>query len=60
VRSAAELEATLARAHRDRRFALVEAIVDPDDLSPISRRYIRASSRVGRRAAPKTAARGAS
>jgi indolepyruvate decarboxylase len=60
VRSAAELETALERAHRDRRFALVEAIVDPDDLSPISRRYIRASSRVGRRAAPKTAARGAS
>ncbi len=60
VESADELDAALERAHADRRFALVEAIVDPDDLSPISRRYIRASSRVGRRAAPKAAARGGS
>jgi indolepyruvate decarboxylase len=44
-----ELEKALERAHADRRFALVEATVDPDDLSPISRRYIRASSAVGRR-----------
>jgi indolepyruvate decarboxylase len=49
VSDVAELAKALARAHADERFALVEAFVDPDDLSPISRRYIRASSAVGRR-----------
>jgi indolepyruvate decarboxylase len=49
ARTAAELRAALERAHRDRRFALIQAIVDPNDLSPISRRYIRASAAQGRR-----------
>ena len=46
--TAGELEAALERAHRDRRFAIVEVVVDPNDLSPISRRYIRASVAQGR------------
>jgi indolepyruvate decarboxylase len=42
-----ELREALARAHADRRFALIEVVVAPDDLSPISRRYIRASAAQG-------------
>ena len=44
-----ELKEALEKADRDRRFAIIEVIVDPDDLSPISRRYIRASAAQGRR-----------
>ncbi len=48
VESVRELEAALERAHRSRQFAIVEVLVDPEDLSPISRRYIRASAAQGR------------
>ena len=48
VRNRRELRDALERAHREPRFALIEAIVDPDDLSPISSRYIRASALQGR------------
>ena len=48
VRNRRELRAALERAHREPRFALIEAIGDPDDLSPISSRYIRASALQGR------------
>jgi len=35
---------------------LIEAIVAPDDLSPVSRKYIQASARQGRRAARRRSA----
>ena len=40
-----ELREALRAAHAQRRFALVECVVPKDDISPISRRYIRASAR---------------
>lgn len=43
--TAAELRDALRAAHAQQRFALIECIVPPDDLSPISRRYIRASAK---------------
>ena len=43
--TAAELGRALRAAHEVREFALIECRVPPDDLSPISRRYIRASAR---------------
>jgi TPP-dependent 2-oxoacid decarboxylase len=49
VATVRELAEALEKAHADPRFALVEVEVDPDDLSPISRRYIAASARQGRR-----------
>ncbi len=49
VETVREFRAALEEADRDRRFAIVEVIVDPHDLSPISRRYIRASASQGRR-----------
>jgi indolepyruvate decarboxylase len=49
AKSAAELRSALERAHRERRFALIHAVVERNDLSPISRRYIRASAAQGRR-----------
>jgi indolepyruvate decarboxylase len=51
VERADALRAALAAAADDRRFVLIEAIVDPDDHSPISRKYIRASARRGLRRA---------
>ena len=47
--SARELRAALEQAHKDDRFAIIEVRTDPDDLSPLSRRYIRASAKQGRR-----------
>jgi indolepyruvate decarboxylase len=49
VETVDELATALEAAHRDERFCVVEVIVDPDDLSPMSRRYIEASASRGRR-----------
>ena len=46
--TADELHAALRAAHRVQGFALVECRLGTDDLSPISRRYIRASVKKGR------------
>jgi len=43
--SAAELAEALRAAHEVKDFVLIECRIAPDDLSPISRRYIRASAR---------------
>jgi len=48
VDTAIALRAALAEAARSRSFALIEARVMPDDLSPVSRKYIQASARHGR------------
>lgn len=45
-----ELREALRAAHAVREFVVIEARVPPDDLSPISRRYIRASARKSKRA----------
>jgi indolepyruvate decarboxylase len=45
VETASELRDALRAAHHVKEFVLIEARVDPDDLSPISRRYIQASAR---------------
>ena len=50
VETAAELRDALRAAHEVKEFVLIEARVDPDDLSPISRRYIQASARKARAA----------
>jgi indolepyruvate decarboxylase len=41
----AELRSALAAAFASPRFSIVEAITPPDDLSPISRRYITSGAR---------------
>ncbi|HLY38433.1 MAG TPA: thiamine pyrophosphate-dependent enzyme, partial [Candidatus Binatia bacterium] len=43
-----ELRAALAEAARVESFVVIEAIVDPEDLSPVSRKYIATSARHGR------------
>jgi indolepyruvate decarboxylase len=43
-----EFRHALDRAARERRFVLIEAVVAPDDLSPVSRKYIQASTKQGR------------
>jgi indolepyruvate decarboxylase len=43
-----ELRDALRAAHEVREFVLVECVVPPTDISPISRRYIRASAKKGR------------
>ena len=43
-----ELRAALEEAARVDSFVVIEAIVRPDDLSPVSRKYIEASARHGR------------
>jgi len=48
VQRVGELGRALDAAARERRFVLIEAVVAPDDLSPVSRRYIQASARQGR------------
>jgi indolepyruvate decarboxylase len=50
ARTAAELAEALRAAHELKEFVLIECRVAPDDLSPISRRYIRASARKNRAA----------
>ncbi len=47
VRRADELRDALAAAARARTFVVIEAMVPPDDQSPVSRKYIRASARRG-------------
>jgi TPP-dependent 2-oxoacid decarboxylase len=47
-----ELRSALAEAARVDSFVLIEALVRPDDLSPVSRKYIAASARHGRTVAP--------
>jgi indolepyruvate decarboxylase len=51
ARTRQELREALRAAHEVREFVLVECLVPPDDISPVSRRYIRASARKGRAAA---------
>jgi indolepyruvate decarboxylase len=48
VESAAELRDALRAAHEVKEFALIEARIAEDDLSPVSRRYIQASARKAR------------
>lgn len=48
VERAADLRKALEEAARIESFVLIEARIDPDDLSPISRKYIQASGRKGR------------
>jgi indolepyruvate decarboxylase len=43
-----ELRAALEAAARVRTFVIIEAIIRPDDLSPVTRKYIAASARRGR------------
>jgi TPP-dependent 2-oxoacid decarboxylase len=45
-----ELRAALAEAARIDSFVVIEAVVSPDDLSPVSRKYIETSARRGRAA----------
>ena len=45
VTTGPELYAALEAAERSPRFHLIEVIIDKDDLSPVSRKYIRASTR---------------
>jgi indolepyruvate decarboxylase len=44
----AELREALRAAHQVRDFVVIECRIAPDDLSPITKRYIRASARKGR------------
>jgi indolepyruvate decarboxylase len=55
--NAAELRDALRAAHEVREFVVIECRVDPDDLSPVSRRYIRQSARKARAAAPRASTR---
>jgi len=48
VERARDLRAALEEAARIRSFVLIEARVAPDDLSPVSRKYIQNSARQGR------------
>jgi indolepyruvate decarboxylase len=43
-----EVREALRAAHELREFAVIECKIPPDDLSPISRKYIRESARKGR------------
>jgi len=43
-----ELRDALRAAGAQRRFAVIECVVPPDDLSPVSKRYIRASAKKAR------------
>jgi indolepyruvate decarboxylase len=43
-----ELRHALEEANRSSTFAIIEVLVGPDDLSPVTRKYIRASARKGR------------
>ena len=53
VTSGPELLAALQRAERAESFALIEVMIGRSDLSPLSRKYIRYSSRQGQtKAAP--------
>jgi indolepyruvate decarboxylase len=45
ARTRRELREALRAAHEVRDFVIIECLVPPDDISPVSRRYIRASAR---------------
>ena len=47
VDTAGELRDALRAAHELRDFAIIECIIPPTDISPVSRRYIRASASKG-------------
>jgi indolepyruvate decarboxylase len=49
ARTVGEFRLALAAAARERRFVLIESMVAADDLSPVSRKYIQASARQGKR-----------
>jgi indolepyruvate decarboxylase len=53
-----ELREALRAAHEVREFVIVECVVPRDDLSPISRRYIRASARKARPQSGRAASQG--
>ncbi len=53
VHSAAELREALEAAHSARTFAIIDAHVAPDDLSPVTLKYIRAAARRSRPPAEK-------
>jgi len=50
----AELREALLAAHQVRGFVLIECRTPPDDLSPITKRYIRASARAGQKRARRS------
>jgi thiamine pyrophosphate-dependent acetolactate synthase large subunit-like protein len=52
VEQLGDLRETLAAAARIQSFVLIEVMVRPDDLSPVSRKYIAASARHGRERMP--------
>ena len=54
VETRGELRDALRAAHELREFAIVECVVPPTDISPVSRRYIRASARKGRKPAGRS------
>ncbi len=45
ARTRAEFAEALRAAHEVKDFVIIECVIDPNDLSPVSRRYIRASAR---------------
>ena len=49
ARRVGDFRTALAAAARERTFVVIEAMIAPDDLSPVSRKYIQASARQGRR-----------
>jgi len=49
ARTVGEFRLALAAAARERRFVLIESMVAADDLSPVSRKYIQASEKQGKR-----------
>jgi indolepyruvate decarboxylase len=49
ARTVGEFRLALAAAAQERRFVLIESMVAADDLSPVSRKYIQASARQGKR-----------
>ena len=51
VARADALRAALVEAATERRFVVIEAVIDPDDHSPVSRKYIQGSARRGLRRA---------
>jgi indolepyruvate decarboxylase len=50
ARTRRELREALRAAHEVREFVIIECSTPPDDMSPVSRRYIRASARKSRAA----------
>ena len=50
VEAVDELRGALAEAAKIKSFVLIEIRIDPNDLSPVTRKYIAASARQGRKA----------